>query len=175
MRTGASVSHPVPRLGPRLELRRRVRGAVSARRWEGRLVDRGLWDVPPGGRVGRLSRSLGGGLCGVGRLVGFVQPRLPCERQRPTPSTRQDVGGVGPETSASRRGVAPKVPAQPLLHPPRGAGVGYPPARREKVDPVPPHITYSALKAAEEPAFKRFMLKEHGTLHVVDVPNQFPG
>jgi hypothetical protein len=55
--------------------------------------------------------------------------------------------------------------------------VGYPPASRGEVDTEdpPPHITYSALKASEEPTFKRFMLKEHGTLHVVDLPNQSPG
>ncbi len=124
---------------------------MPARRREGRLVDRGLWDVPPGGWVGRLSRSLGGGLRGVGRPVGFVQPRLPCEHQRPTPCARQNVGGVGPETSDSRRGVAPEVSAQSVFYPPGGAGVGYPPASREEVDAVPPHITYSALKVSEEP------------------------
>jgi len=68
------------------------------------------------------------------------------------------------------------VPPQPLLHPPRGAGLGYPPARREEVDPVPPHIIYASLKASEEPVppFKRLMLKEHGTLHVVDLPDPPP-
>jgi hypothetical protein len=142
---GASVSHPVPRLGPGFKLRRRVRGTfMPARRRADRLVDRGLWDVPPGGWVGRLSRPLGGGSRGVGRPVGLVQPRLPCERQRPAPCARQDVGGVGPEASDGRRGVASEVSTQPLLHPPGGAGVGYPPARREEVDTErlasPPHI-----------------------------------
>jgi len=66
------------------------------------------------------------------------------------------------------------VSAQSVFYPPGGAGVGYPPARREEVDAVLPHITYSALKASEEPAFKRFMLKEHGTLHVVDLPGPPP-
>jgi hypothetical protein len=64
-RVGASVSHPVPRLGSGFELRRRVMGAVSAGRREGgagRLVDRGPWGVPSGWRVGRLPRPPGGGL-----------------------------------------------------------------------------------------------------------------
>jgi hypothetical protein len=117
---------------------------------EDRLVNRVVGDVPSGWRVGRLSRPLGGGPGGVGRPVGFVQPRLPCERQRPAPCARKDVGGVGPEASDGRRGVAPEVPPQPLLNPPRGAGVGYPPARREEVDAVPPHIIYASLKAAED-------------------------
>jgi len=69
------------------------------------------------------------------------------------------------------------VSAQSVFYPPGGAGVGYPPASREEVDAAPSHITYSALKASEEPVppFKRFMLKEHGTFHVVDLPNQSPG
>jgi len=151
LRTGVSASHTVPRLGSGLELRRRECGAfMPARRREGRHVDRGLWDVPPGGWVGRLPRPLGGCPRGVGRPVGFVQPRLPCERQRPTPSTRQDVGGVRPETSDGRRGATPEVSTQPLLNPPRGAGVGDPPPRHEEVDAVPPHIIYASLKAAEE-------------------------
>jgi hypothetical protein len=71
------------------------------------------------------------------------------------------------------------VSAQPHLYPPGGAGVSEPPARREEVDAEDPtsspHIIYASLKVSEEPTFKRFMLKEHGTLYVVDLPNQSPG
>ena len=152
MHTRASISHPVPRLGTGPELRRRDGGVFmpAGRRGAGRLVNRVVGDVPPGWRVGRLPRLLGGCPRGVGRPVGLVQPRLPCERQRPAPCARQNVGGVGPETSDGRRGAAPEVPTQPLLNPPRGADVGDPPTRHEEVDPVPPHIIYASLKAAEE-------------------------
>lgn len=68
------------------------------------------------------------------------------------------------------------MPTQPLLNPPGGASVGYPPARREEIDAVLPHIIYASLKASEEPVppFKRLMLKEHATLHVVDLPDPPP-
>jgi len=43
------------------------------------------------------------------------------------------------------------VSAQSVFYPPGGAGVGYPPARREEVDAVhatsPAHIIYASLKA----------------------------
>jgi hypothetical protein len=67
--------------------------------------------------------------------------------------------------------------AQSVFYPPGGAGVGDLPTRREEVDAKhatsPPHIIYASLKASEEPVppFKRLMLKEHGTLHVVDLPD----
>jgi hypothetical protein len=128
----ASVSHPVPRLGSGLELRRRA--FMPARRRAGRLVDRYAGDVPPGG----LPRPLGGvgrpALCSHASHAGASDLLL----------VHANVGGAGPEASCGRRGVAPEVSTQPLFYPPGGAGVGYPPASRGEVDAVPPHIIHSA-------------------------------
>ena len=98
------------------------------------------------GWVGRLPLSLDGSPRGIGRPVGFVYPRLPGQGGRPTPRTRQDVCSVWSEASTGHRGVAPKVSVQSLLYPPRGAGMGYPPARHEEVDAV--HVITERLKTA---------------------------
>ncbi|MFZ8842045.1 MAG: hypothetical protein ACO2PM_24590 [Pyrobaculum sp.] len=95
--------------------------------------------------VGRLPLSLGGGPRGVGRPVGFCVSTPP-QGGRPTPRTRQDVCSVWSEASTGHRGVAPKVSVQSLLYPPRGAGVGCPPARHEEVDAV--RVISEGLKTA---------------------------
>jgi hypothetical protein len=78
----------------------------------------------------------------AGRLCASTTP----QGGRPTPCTRQDVCSVWSEASTGHRGVASKVSVQSLLYPPRGAGVGCPPARHEEVDAV--HVITEGLKTA---------------------------